>query len=267
MVAEPGIYRGLAAVYDRLTAGVDFEAWADYTDEILDRVGWYPRRVVDLACGTGSTTLPFARRGYAVTGVDLSPEMLAVARARAAAAGLAVGFLCQDMRRLELPSPADLMTCFHDGMNYLLTEEDLLRTFRRVRRCLVPGGLFVCDFNALTWLAGMAPGAGVLEEPDLRLEWVARYDAAARVWTLRLTGVLRASGHAFVEEHRERAYPPEVVCGLLAEAGLEVLGCYEDFSFRPATATGRRHFYVARRKRWRLGRHQPPRKSGPAAGE
>ena len=248
-MAEPGIYRGLAAVYDRLTAGVDFEAWAEYTEEILFRVGWRPRNVVDLACGTGSTALPLARRGYAVTGVDLSPEMLAVARARAAAAGLTVGFLCQDMRRLELPSPADLITCFHDGMNYLLTEGDLLRTFRRVRRGLVPGGLFVCDFNALTWLAGIAPGAGVLEEPDLRLEWVGHYDAAARVWTLRLTGVLRASGHAFVEEHRERAYPPEAVRELLAEAGLEVLGCYEDFSFRPATAAGRRHFYVARRRR------------------
>ena len=265
MVAEPGIYRGLAAVYDRLTAGVDFEAWAHYTEKILDRVRWRPRRVVDLACGTGSTTLPLARRGYAVTGVDLSPEMLAVARARAEAAGLTVGFSCQDMRRLELPSPADLITCFHDGMNYLLTEEDLLRTFRRVCRHLVPGGLFVCDFNALTWLAGIAPGAGVLEEPDLRLEWVGHYDPSARLWTLRLTGVL--SGHTFVEEHRERAYPPEVVCGLLAGAGLEVLGCYEDFSFRPATAAGRRHFYVARRQVVGSRSASNPAKSGPAAGE
>ena len=62
---EPGApYSGLAAVYDRLMAGVDYEAWADYVTQLIEHWGGNPRLLIDLACGTGGSTLPFARRGY-----------------------------------------------------------------------------------------------------------------------------------------------------------------------------------------------------------
>ena len=69
-------YHNLAASYDRLTNDVDYEATVEFYMEILRREGLSPRTVVDLACGTGSVTEILARKGYRVTGVDMSEEML-----------------------------------------------------------------------------------------------------------------------------------------------------------------------------------------------
>ena len=65
-------YKNLAASYDRLTNDVDYEATVEFYMEILRREGLAPRTVVDLACGTGSVTEILARKGYRVTGVDMS---------------------------------------------------------------------------------------------------------------------------------------------------------------------------------------------------
>ena len=69
-------YGALAASYDRLTNDVDYEGWVDFAQEILKREGLSPKTVADLACGTGSATHILAERGYRVTAVDLSEDML-----------------------------------------------------------------------------------------------------------------------------------------------------------------------------------------------
>ena len=72
--------------------------------QLVRRLGVHPgERVVDVACGTGNAAIPAARAGGEVTGVDLAPEMLAVARARADDAGVAVAWLEGDAEDLPLP--------------------------------------------------------------------------------------------------------------------------------------------------------------------
>ncbi|MBQ1188434.1 MAG: methyltransferase domain-containing protein [Peptococcaceae bacterium] len=76
-------YETLAVMYDALMDDVDYEAWADYIDRMLKKHGCPGKRLLDLGCGTGSISIPLAQKGYQVTGVDLSEEMLAVAREKA----------------------------------------------------------------------------------------------------------------------------------------------------------------------------------------
>ena len=78
-------YEALAAAYDELTEDVEYEKRADFVEKLFLRAKRPVRSLLDLACGTGTMTELFARRGYTVTGVDYSPEMLAQAHQKLAA--------------------------------------------------------------------------------------------------------------------------------------------------------------------------------------
>ncbi|MFQ6976584.1 MAG: class I SAM-dependent DNA methyltransferase [Oscillibacter sp.] len=73
-------YEALAAAYDELTEDVEYEKRADFVEKLFLRAKRPVKSLLDLACGTGTMTELFARRGYTVTGVDYSPEMLAQAQ-------------------------------------------------------------------------------------------------------------------------------------------------------------------------------------------
>lgn len=244
-------YGPLARVYDRLVQGVDFEAFADYVQEILGHFRIVAWSAADLACGTGSTALPLVRRGFVVTGVDISGEMLALAREKAWRLGLDLTLEQADMRSFSLPGPVDLVTCFHDGLNYLADNADLLQTFTRVRLALKPGGLFIFDLNTLGWLD--TPGNGeeesVFTDRDWGLTWRSRYDRDRRSWQIDLAGWILEDGEMvpFAESHREQAFSPGEVEAALTTAGLSLLAVYRPFTLEPATPADRRCFYVARR--------------------
>lgn len=70
-------------------------------------------RVLDVGCGTGRHSIELAKRGYTVTGIDLSPFLLSRAKQKAADAGVLVTFLRQDARVLQFNNEFDvaLMIC------------------------------------------------------------------------------------------------------------------------------------------------------------
>ena len=81
-------------------------------------------KIPDLACGTGNSTLPWAGRGYTASGVDISNEMLVLARRKAREKNLEISFYRQDLRQLDLPFQADVAVLYQDGLNFCL----LMRT-------------------------------------------------------------------------------------------------------------------------------------------
>lgn len=131
-------YSGFAAIYDawsqHMTEDVGF-----YVDLALEADG----PIVELAVGTGRVAIPVAKAlGRPVTGIDVSPAMLAVARERAAAAGVALDLRKGDMRRLELDEPAALITCPFRSLLHVPTWADRRLAFERVAASLRPGGRF-----------------------------------------------------------------------------------------------------------------------------
>lgn len=228
---------------------MDFEGWVEYVEEIAFRFGQRPSSVLDLACGTGNTVIPFARRGYKAFGLDLAEEMIALARAKAWEAGLVIDFRVGDIRDFEMNEPVELVTCFHDGLNYLLSGDDLRKAFACAAESLAEGGLFIFDLNALKWIGEVDENPAVIEEPDLTIIYETSHDRESSLWTVKLTGFVREGElyRKFAENHRERGYDPAEVKEYLQGAGLEPLAVYDAFTFEPVHPRSRRHFYAARK--------------------
>src|SRR3954454_264344 len=81
--APTGGYEELAPFYDAFTSGSDYENWTARILALLASYGWNGSSVLDVACGTGNSFLPLRRHGFAVTGCDRSPAMLAEAARKA----------------------------------------------------------------------------------------------------------------------------------------------------------------------------------------
>ena len=150
-------YRKLAPLYDLMAADPGIQAfYAEFQASIREATKAHhirPRAVVDLACGTGNTTMPWvAGSGRTVIGVDRSEAMLRVARRKSAR----VRWVRQDLERLRLDVQADVVTCHFDALNHVLEADGLQRVFVNVARILRPGGLFQFDLNTrfmLQWLS------------------------------------------------------------------------------------------------------------------
>ena len=134
------MYQDFAEIYDALMNDVDYESWAEHYTRLLSIFGIRGGKVCECACGTGGLTLPLRRRGFQMTGVDLSREMLWQAAQKARKNGMNIPFVQQDMRSLNLHKPVDAVIATCDGVNYLMTEEDLLSFFRAAKRAIRPGG-------------------------------------------------------------------------------------------------------------------------------
>lgn len=130
--------------YDLLYGDKNYEAECDLLDEVFRRYSTSPvHSVLDLGCGTGNHAIPLSRRGYHVTGVDRSSEMLAIAQ-RKSGSNLPI-FIEGDVRSVDLGQGFDAVLMMFAVLGYQLTNEDILSALQTVRRHLKQGGLFVCD--------------------------------------------------------------------------------------------------------------------------
>ena len=141
------MYQDFAEIYDALMNDVDYESWAEHYTRLLSIFGIRGGKICECACGTGGLTLPLRRRGFQMTGVDLSREMLWQAAQKARKNGMNIPFVQQDMRSLNLHKPVDAVIATCDGVNYLMTEEDLLSFFRAAKRAIRPGGALIYDVS------------------------------------------------------------------------------------------------------------------------
>ena len=138
-----------ASQYDLVYAGKDYSGECDLVEAAVTRSATTPvRRILDIGCGTGSHAIELARRGYEVTGVDLSQSMLDQAAEKSSPLSIAERptWLCGDIRDVDTGETFDLAVMMFAVIGYLTATEDVLQALRNVRRQLEPGALFVCDF-------------------------------------------------------------------------------------------------------------------------
>jgi len=228
---------------------VDYPDWVGYVERVFRRFRRKPETVLDVACGTGIPTVLLARRGYRMTGVDRSAEMLAVLEAKRG--DLPIRTVRADITAFELEGPVDVAISLYDSINYLLDIEDLKRCFACVHRALVPGGLFAFDMNTMYGLAEFWGNRAVPRRVgNISSIWQNGYDPATRISTLHLSFWEEpGEGPApprFEEVHQERAYERSEVRDCLTAAGFERVNFYSHGGFLPVGPFTTRMMVVAR---------------------
>src|SRR5699024_5719071 len=107
-------YEQLAILYDKLMAHAPYDEWVRFSEDIFKRYSASVNQIADLGCGTGEITIRLAKRGYEMTGIDISQEMLTVAAHKAASEKAEIEWLLQDVRKLEGLYEYDVAISFCD---------------------------------------------------------------------------------------------------------------------------------------------------------
>ena len=113
---------------------------------------WLPKnkeaKILELCCGTGRLTIPIAKDGYDIKGVDYTSSMLERAKEKALQAGLKIDFIEADIRELNLGEKFDLIFIPFNSIHHLYKNEDLFEALNTVKNHLKDNGLFLLDcFN------------------------------------------------------------------------------------------------------------------------
>ncbi|MCI9402464.1 MAG: methyltransferase domain-containing protein [Oscillospiraceae bacterium] len=240
-------YEFLAGSYDAFTTDVDYPRWCSYIEKHFARLKKPVHTVLDLACGTGSLTAELAGRGYEVTGVDLSAEMLALAEEKCRDLDPRPRFFCEPMENLRLPRKVDACVCCLDSVNYVLNPRKLQRAFRRVFDCLEPGGLFLFDADTPEKLESMDGQVFLDETENEYCVWRGEYASRRRVCSFwmdifRREGAIWRRGE---ELHEEFAYTMDELEAYLKEAGFVKIKRYGELKFRAPQEGEQRVFFTA----------------------
>jgi SAM-dependent methyltransferase len=166
-----------ARFYDAVYSFKDYAAEAQKVDALIQERKPGARTLLDVACGTGKH-LEHLRTRYAVEGLDLDPELLAIARERLPGVTLHHG----DMVDFDLGRRFDAVVCLFSSIGYAKTVENLERALRTMANHLEPGGVLVVEpwLTPDVWEDGHL-GAVFVDEPDLKIARVNLGDREGRL--------------------------------------------------------------------------------------
>ena len=265
-------YTSFSMVYDELMDDIPYDEWADYLVELLREEGIQKgKTLAELGCGTGKMTRRLAEAGYQMLGVDLSEDMLMVARdvqmEHFYSLGVDIDFSCesvtdddhilyiqQDMAELELDSVADAFVSICDSMNYLTEEDALYKTFCNVAKYMASDGVFIFDMKTPYFFREVLADNTFAESRDeVSFIWENYFDMATQIneYALSLFVPLddeESVYRKFEEYHYQRAYSVAAVKEQAQRAGLRVTAVYDALTKEVAKDNSERWYFVLKHK-------------------
>ncbi len=266
-------YTDFAAVYDTFMDETPYDVWGNFVAGIIEKYGVSKpcsdrqakeipedsedaleqerNLVVELGCGTGSFTQVLKRMGYDIMGIDLSPEMLDLARKKSAEAGLDIMYLEQDMRELDLYCTAGTIVSVCDSINYVLEDEEVIDTFKLVNNFLFPKGIFIFDFNTLHKYRDVIGDTTIAENrQDCSFIWDNYYHEEDHINEYDLTIFARCGEDEVfrrsVETHFQRGYTLEEMISFVRAAGMEFITAIDADTHAEPGEDSERIYIVAR---------------------
>jgi SAM-dependent methyltransferase len=208
-------------------------------DFLVDRLGiGKDDRLLDIPCGHGRHALELVRRGYSVTGVDLSQDLLQLARKQAASQELTVDFLHMDMRELSFDSEFGAAYNVFNSFGYFGKEEDH-RVLEGIAQALEPGGRFLLEQGNRDYYLMYAPQRSWEELRDCYVLYDFAFNVASGVAHTQQTIIDKSTQETRTHDIRVRVYSLPELREMLRSVGLLVYSVYGDWDESSFTSDSR----------------------------
>ncbi len=241
-------YIDFARFYDRLMTDCDYDLRTDYLICLFDRFAAKPKLLLDLACGTGNFTYRMAMRGIETIGVDMSSNMLGIAREKSDEYNVNPLFLCQKADELDLYGTIDGCICTLDSVNHITDYDELCRAFKRVSLFMEQGGLFIFDANTeYKHRCVLGDNTFITDDGDLYTVWSNECDGNTVNITLDFFLKKGELYERYSEEFSERAYTDDELRKALENADFELVAVYGDMSYNTPEPDEERKIFIARK--------------------
>lgn len=236
------MYKNFSKVYDIMMEYADYDGWENIIEEKIERYGDSPKTILDLGCGTGEVLLRLLPN-YEMTGVDLSKEMVEIARRKVDQ----VSFYIQDMRHLKLEKKHDVVISLFDTVNHLISLEGLKETFSSVWENLNEDGIYIFDIVTRDLIEEMFPGGNFIDDRgDIVIIWEHEEDIDEGIDYIDTTFFVKQKNGMFkkiTEEYVKKIFTVDEVMNIAKEIGFKVVEVEEN-----SELAGERIFFTLKKK-------------------
>lgn len=241
------MYNHFAEGYFNIMRDTAQNTYFEYLKSIFKKFKISPTLILDLGCGTGDITYLMAKSGYDMIGVDISQEMLNIARENNSHENIL--YLNQDMRKFELYGTVDVIYSSLDCINYITDKRDLKKVFKLCKNYLNPNGILIFDINTeYKFKNVLDKNTFVYDTDNEYLVWQSEYNSKSKICTFFLDMFYKNknSYDRYYEEQEERAYSVSELSEVLKLSGFEILGIYDEYKFKKYTDKSERIFFVCK---------------------
>jgi SAM-dependent methyltransferase len=215
------VFRRSQRFYDEIYSFKDYRAEVEKLKGLIGERHPEARSLLDVACGTGKH-LALLRRDFDVSGVDLDPEMIALARERL---GDEVPLEIGDMAEFDLGRTLDVVMCLFSSIAYVRTEDRLRAVVANLARHAAPDGLVIVEpwFYPEDWTPGHV-SANFVDREDLKIARMSLSPPLSDPLTMTFRYLVATPGgvESFTEEHVVGMFRHEQYVEAFEAAGLDV---------------------------------------------
>lgn len=230
-------YRTLAHMYDDVMRDVDYEGWADYVDDIIQKHNPDTVSILELAAGTGTMALSLEELDcYDITATDKSAEMISVAKEKGEKVYSDITWDVVDFLDIKITNTFDAIVILFDSVNYLRKKNEVVKMLNQIKKVMAPHSLLIFDFTT--------PNYSPKVEKDLNerrrtkswnYERISSYNKSTKTHLNRFNiQLLDEDGEVaqeFTEDHLQRAWTLPEMEEIIAQTDLTILAKYPDFEF------------------------------------
>lgn len=216
---------------------------------------WLPKNkeaeILELCCGTGRLTIPIAKDGYSICGVDYTPSMLEQAKMKAIEAELVIDFIEADIRMLDLQEKFDLIFIPFNSIHHLYRNEDLFNALGCVRNHLKAGGLFLLDcFNPnIQYIVESEKVQAVIAEyttddgRDVLIKQTMRYESTTQINRIEWHYFINGEFHS-IQNLDMRMFFPQELDSYLERARFDIIHKFGSFEEEAFNDNSEKQIYV-----------------------